>query len=100
MSDSEVIKMEKECVYEFASKLQNVDNELFSFSRPPFFPNASRIINTLFLECNLGESTLINIYNQVLKKNPFFKSFDYSYITSKFLTKIKGLYRECSNSFL
>ena len=85
----------------FGSKLHNVDRIVFGLSSRSSIPPRAYIINKLF-SSGLSIETLSEIFNEVLLKNPYLKSFDYEEICfseEKYYTKIKGLFKKFNDSF-
>ena len=96
---------------EFAMNLDKVDRYIFStpFSRKETYPFRETIINGIFLDPRVDIKALQHIYDEVMLKNPIFKSFDYTDLLvnendginqkNDILTTVKGIYKQLDNNY-
>ena len=96
------IKKNKQNVNLFSKGLKNIQNLMFSVMKIDHMPPRSMIINEIFSYDFIDKEVLNDIYNNVLQKNQFLSSFDYSYIINNnvnVLISVKGLFRKCNSEF-
>ena len=101
-SDDEVEALVNGDLERFANGLNNIDEALFSLSNKSSIPPRSNIINNIFLNENISDDILDKIYNEVLLKNQYLRSFDYTTMiveSGDIIARIKGLYRKCGPKF-